>query len=127
LISAGDEFTDSNLLMIDPSGKNAFFTTREQLSLRDKDELFDLYVARENGGIAGETETIRSECQGEACQPPVVVRNDPTPGSSTFQGLGNVGQKKAKKHKKHHKHHKKHKKKHKKQKQSRNNKRGGSK
>jgi hypothetical protein len=121
LVSAGDEYTDSNLLMIDPSGKNAFFTTREQLSLRDKDELFDLYVARENGGIPAETETIRSECQGEACQPPITVPSDPTPGSSTFQGAGNVEEKKAKrKHKKHRKHHKKNKK-------NRNNNRGGAK
>jgi DNA-binding beta-propeller fold protein YncE len=127
LVSAGDEFTDANLLMIDPSGKNAFFTTREQLSLRDKDELFDLYVARENGGIPGETETTRSECQGEACQPPIVVPSDPTPGSSTFQGAGNVREKAAKKSKKHKKHHKKHKKRHHKQKKNHNNNGGGAK
>lgn len=125
LVSAGDEFTDSNLLMIDPSGKNAFFTTREQLTLRDRDELFDLYVARENGGIPGETETIRSECQGEACQPPIIVPTDPTPGSSTFDGAGNVVEK-SKKAKKHKKHHKKHKKRHKKNKKSsHNHNRGG--
>jgi DNA-binding beta-propeller fold protein YncE len=112
LVSAGDEFTDSNLLFIDPSGKNAFFTTREQLSLRDRDELIDLYDARENGGLAAESETIRNECQGEACQAPVQVPNDPTPGSSTFNGPGNVGEKTPRKHKK--KHHKKHKKHHKK-------------
>lgn len=127
LVSAGDEFTDSNLLMIDPSGKNAFFTTREQLTLRDRDELFDLYVARENGGIAAESETIRGECQGEACQPPILVPNDPTPGSSTFQGAGNVEEKASKKAKKHKKHHKKNKKRNKKQKKNRHNNRGGAK
>lgn len=108
LVSAGDEFTDSNLLSIDSSGRNVFFTTREQLSLRDRDELIDLYDAREDGGIPGETETIRAECQGEACQSPVQVPNDPTPGSSTFEGPGNVTEAHRKKPKKKKHHHKKH-------------------
>jgi len=90
LISAGTESVDSNFLAADPSGKNVFFTTRDRLTLRDKDELLDLYDAREGGGIPAETETGRGECQGEACQPPVVVPNDPTPASSGFEGAGNV-------------------------------------
>ena len=101
LISAGTEPADSNFLAIDESGKNVFFTTRDQLALKDKDDLIDLYDAREDGGIASETETSRSECQGEACQVPVSPPNDPTPGSSTFEGAGNVVETKAaKKHKK---------------------------
>jgi hypothetical protein len=107
LISAGHEPVDSNLLTIDESGKNVFFTTRDKLVLKDKDELIDLYDAREGGGIPGETETGRGECQGEACQVPVSPPNDPTPGSSTFQGAGNVNEPKVAK-----KHAKKHKKKH---------------
>jgi hypothetical protein len=109
LISAGHEPIDSNFLAVDATGKNVFFTTRDQLVLKDKDELVDLYDAREGGGIASETETARSECQGEACQPAVSPPNDPTPGSSTFEGAGNLNEKKsttkekkkpAKKHKK---------------------------
>jgi hypothetical protein len=100
LISAGHEPVDSNFLATDGTGKNVFFTTRDQLVLKDKDELYDLYVAREGGGIASETETARGECQGEACQQPVSLPNDPTPGSSTFEGAGNVVEGKAKKHKK---------------------------
>jgi hypothetical protein len=92
LISAGHEPVDSNFLAIDKTGKNVFFTTRDQLVLPDRDELIDLYDAREGGGIAAETETAKSECQGEACQPAAVVPNDQTPGSSSFQGAGNVAQ-----------------------------------
>jgi len=113
LISAGTEPIDSNFLSIDESAKNVFFTSRDQLSLKDHDDLIDLYDAREDGGIASETETSRGECQGEACQAPVSPPNDPTPGSSTFQGAGNVKEEaKAKKHAKKHKKKKHAKKKH---------------
>ncbi len=103
LISSGREPVDSNLLAIDETGKNVFFTTRDQLTLKDKDGLIDLYDAREGGGIPAESEVARGECQGEACQAPVSPPNDPTPGSSTFEGAGNVKEAKAKKHAKKHK------------------------
>ncbi|HEY0726287.1 MAG TPA: hypothetical protein VGD41_20370, partial [Pyrinomonadaceae bacterium] len=92
LISAGAEGLDSNFLAADPSGKNVFFTTRDRLSQRDRDELIDLYDAREKGGIPAESEPARGECQGEACQPLASSPNDPTPGSSSFQGAGNLTQ-----------------------------------
>jgi hypothetical protein len=100
LISAGREAIDSNFLAMDETGKNVFFTTHDQLALKDKDDLYDLYVAREGGGIPAETEVARSECQGEACVAALSPPNDPTPGSSSFEGAGNVDEKKAaKKHK----------------------------
>ncbi len=106
LISAGHESTDSNFLATDETGKNVFFTSRDQLVLKDRDDLLDVYDAREDGGIASETETSRGECQGEACVAAISPPNDPTPGSSSFEGAGNVDeQKTAKKHK--HKHKKK--------------------
>jgi hypothetical protein len=99
LISAGHEPMRSNLLSVDESGKNVFFVTRDQLSLKDTDDLLDLYVAREGGGQPSETETSRGECQGEACVPAISAPNDPTPGSSSFEGAGNVDeQKQTKKH-----------------------------
>jgi len=97
LISAGTGSVDSNFLAVDETGKNVFFTSRDQLVLRDSDDLVDLYVAREGGGIATETETARGECLGEACQPTIAAPNDPTPGSLSFQGAGNVEEKKASK------------------------------
>ncbi len=100
LISAGSEPYDSNLVTIDEDGSDVFFTTRDRLTLKDTDDVIDLYDAREDGGIPGESETSRGECQGEACQPQVSPPNDPTPGSSTFEGAGNVDEKKTtKKHK----------------------------
>ena len=111
LISAGTGSADSNLIAVDESGKNVFFDTRDRLTFGDKDEQLDVYVAREGGGIAAETEVARSECQGESCQPPVSAPNDPTPGSSSFHGAGNVKpettakkpkKSKTKKHKKRH-------------------------
>ena len=108
LISSGREDLDSNLLAIDETGANVFFTTRQRLLAKDTDELIDLYDAREGGGIAAETETQRAECQGEACQPSSNPPANPTPGSSSFQGAGNEAKppKKAQKHK--HKRHRRH-------------------
>jgi hypothetical protein len=126
LVSAGHEAVDSNFFAIGESGKDVFFTTRDQLTLKDKDDLIDLYDAREDGGIPSETEAARSECQGEACQVPVSAPNDPTPGSSTFEGAGNVNEPKAaKKHAKKHKK-KRHTKKHA-HKRAANHNRGGAK
>jgi len=126
LISAGTGVADSNFLAMDESGKDVFFTSRDQLTLKDKDQLIDLYDAREFGGIPAETEVARSECQGEACQPAIAPPNDPTPGSSTFEGAGNVHEEaKAKKHAKKHKK-KRHAKKHSKKRAAKRN-RGGAK
>jgi len=113
LISSGHEPTDSAFFSVDTTGKNVFFTTRDQLVLKDRDDAIDLYVAREGGGVGAETETSRGECQGEACQAAVVPPNDPTPGSSSFEGTGNVNEKPAsKRHKKHKKKHKSHRRSH---------------
>lgn len=89
LISAGTGSSDSNFLAADPSGGNVFFTTRDRLVGSDKDELIDLYDARENGGIA--IQVPARECQGEACpgssqSPPV----EQGAGSFAFAGAGNV-------------------------------------
>ncbi len=103
LISAGRSGVDSNFLAADPSGKNVFFTTRDKLVGTDKDELIDLYDAREGGGFP--TQGAPAECQGEACLPAVSPPENPTPGSTSFRGDGNVGEKKHKKKKHRHKRH----------------------
>lgn len=84
LISAGTGPYDSNFLAADPSGKNVFFTTRDQLVGTDRDGLIDLYDARENGGIPTSVEP--SECQGEACQPPFVLPPSSPPATSVISG-----------------------------------------
>ena len=92
LISAGREGEDSNLVAVDETGANVFFTTRDRLVAKDTDELIDLYDAREGGGIAAETETQRSECQGESCQPSPNPPSEVTPASAAFAGAGNLAQ-----------------------------------
>jgi hypothetical protein len=90
LISSGHGPFVSVFLDSSSDGDDAFIITREQLVLADKDEQVDLYDARVGGGFPSETETIRSECQGEACQPAAIPPNDPTPSSASFQGAGNL-------------------------------------
>jgi hypothetical protein len=110
LISSGHSTNDSMFLDSTPSGDDAFFITREQLVTADHNEQLDLYDARVGGGLSADTETLRPECQGEACQPAAVVPSDPTPSSSAFQGAGNVNEKPKRKH--HKRKHKRHAKKH---------------
>ncbi len=97
LISPGTGAVDSNLLAVDESGKNVFFTSRERLVRTDTDELVDLYDAREGGGFPADTEGQRAECQGESCQPSPNPPAAPTPASSLFHGSGNVAPEKTKK------------------------------
>jgi len=87
LISPGRSGFDSNFLAMDPSGHNAFFTSRDELVPQDKDELIDLYDAREGGGFPPEAPS--AECQGEACLPSVSPPPPPTPASAGFKGPGN--------------------------------------
>jgi hypothetical protein len=90
LISSGTSTVDSNLIAVDETGKNVFFDTRDRLTSEDKDELLDIYDAREGGGISAETEVARAECQGESCQAPVSAPSYQAPSSFSFVGAGNV-------------------------------------
>ena len=105
LISAGREPTDSNFLTTDSTGKNVFFTTRDRLVAKDKDDLIDLYDAREGGGISAEGELARAECQGEACQGQALAPSEPAAASSRIAGAEQPIKKKPPKKK--HKHKKK--------------------
>ncbi len=90
LISSGAGTLDANLLAVDESGANVFFTTRERLVPKDSDELIDLYDGREFGGFAGEEEAASHECAGEACQPAVPAPAGATAGTAGFVGPGNT-------------------------------------
>jgi len=93
LISSGTGESDSNLLAVDASAKNVFFTTRDRLVPADKDQLTDLYDAREGGGISTESEAESKECQGETCQgrqSASSLLSEPLPGSLAFSGAGNL-------------------------------------
>jgi hypothetical protein len=91
LISSGESSSDSEFLDADTSGANAFFNTNASLLPQDPG-LFDVYDARIGGGFP--QPTTSPVCEGEACQGPANPPNDPTPSSSTFNGFGNVKEKK---------------------------------
>jgi hypothetical protein len=88
LISSGTSKEESAFLDASESGNDVFFLTSAQLSHRDSDTALDVYDARVGGS---EAEAIKPPaCEGDACQSPVSPPSDPTPGSLTFQGPGNL-------------------------------------
>lgn len=91
LLSSGRAGQEAAFLDASESGDDVFFLTTAKLSVTDVDDEYDVYDARVNGIAANREE--RSECLGEACQPAAVAPNDPTPGTATFQGFGNLRQK----------------------------------
>jgi hypothetical protein len=88
LLSSGESAQPSYFMDASSDGKNAFFLTSERLSGWDLDGNVDLYDARIGGGFP-EPPIPPPSCQGDACQPPPLNLNDPTPASSSFQGSGN--------------------------------------
>jgi hypothetical protein len=88
LVSSGSSSEASGFLDASENGNDVFFLTTAQLSKRDTDTALDVYDARVGGGEAEEQRPV--ECQGDGCQHPAVATEDPTPGSLTYQGPGNV-------------------------------------
>lgn len=118
LISSGESGDEAYLDDSSASGADVFFATRQRLLPSDQDDHYDIYDARVGGGFP--EPPPHSECNAEACRPPVPPPGAAAPpASSTFSGPGN--EKEARKPKKHKS--KKHKgqKKHKSKKQKRQN------
>jgi hypothetical protein len=88
LISSGTAEGDAGFLDTTPSGNDVFFLTRARLSALDFDDETDVYDARVDG-IPAQLPS-HPECQGEACQPPALAPDSPTPASSSFEGDGNL-------------------------------------
>jgi hypothetical protein len=87
LISSGESPNGSELVDIGTNGDDVFFKTSSGLLPQDSG-LIDIYDARVNGGFPL-PENPPAPCEGEACAPPAVAPNDPTPSSSAFHGAGN--------------------------------------
>jgi hypothetical protein len=100
LVSSGECNCDSYFEAASPSGDDVFIVTGEQLVRIDKDNLYDLYDVRVNGGIASQNALLPLGCEGDACQPPAVAPNDPTPSSAGFSGPGDPVERSAR-HRKH--------------------------
>lgn len=99
LISTGESPRESEFVDASSDGSDVFFTTLSGLVPQDYG-LIDIYDARIGGGFPPPFNPPAS-CEGEACQGPLASPNDPTPGSSSYQGPGNPSQTPNKKKKKH--------------------------
>jgi hypothetical protein len=118
LISSGQSDQPSYFADADRAGENAYFFTASGLVPADKDQLYDIYDAREYGGLASQHAQTpvpcgsRDACQGSQATPGAAV----LPGTSDFVGPGNSKAPKCRKglQRRHgkcvkqHRHHKKH-------------------
>jgi WD40-like Beta Propeller Repeat len=82
LISSGQSLADSGFVDASANGDDVFITTGQRLVEGDTDTQIDLYDTRIGGGFPPPPPL--PACEGDACQPPPVVPNDPTPASSNF-------------------------------------------
>ena len=97
LISSGTNSLPSVFMDAGDTGDDIFFATFARLSVLDTDTVVDVYDARVNGAAAKAEQ--HTECAGEACQQRGAPPGEAAPGSSTFNGAGNL---KAKSHKRCH-------------------------
>ncbi|HST56781.1 MAG TPA: NHL repeat-containing protein [Solirubrobacteraceae bacterium] len=89
LVSTGKSADASNFVDASPSGDDVFFTTRQQLTGSDRDDVVDLYDARVGGGFPDQPPA--SDCFGDVCQgPATAAANLPSAASITFTGAGNA-------------------------------------
>jgi hypothetical protein len=93
LISSGRSEQASYFADADREGRNVYFFTTSQLVPSDGDHLFDVYDAREAGGLVSQHELPTPACVSrQACQGQQVgAESPPTPGSATFVGPQNPG------------------------------------
>lgn len=92
LLSSGRDASPSFFLGADPTGANVFVGTHSRLVPADGDTEGDVYDARmctaEQPCIT-QGSAKEGVCEGDACSHPVPAPNDPTPASSSYQGVGN--------------------------------------
>lgn len=69
LLTSGQDDKPSWALDLDPTGRNAFFTTGDGLVAADDNDGYDVYVARMGGGFP----ESRESCVGEECRSPDIA------------------------------------------------------
>jgi DNA-binding beta-propeller fold protein YncE len=93
LISSGSSAEESAFMDASENGNDVFFITAAQLSPSDHDSALDVYDAHVCSAALPcppPPAAPEPECAGDACQGVVAPPSDPTPGSLTFQGPGNL-------------------------------------
>jgi len=91
LISTGESGDPSYFGDASADGNDVFFFTRQSLVGQDRDENYDVYDARVEGGIAAQNPSPIVDCTEEGCLDPTV--SSPvfaTPSSATLVGAGNL-------------------------------------
>jgi hypothetical protein len=90
LLSTGTGSDESYFLDASKAGSDAFLVTRQPLVSGDQDNRYDVYDARVSGGFPGPSQPP-PPCAGENCRPSAIGQSgDSIPGSSVFEGPGNV-------------------------------------
>jgi hypothetical protein len=90
LLSSGSDPNDSFFVEASSSGRDAFIATRQRLVGWDRDDNYDIYVVRVDGGFP-EPPPPTSACAGEACQgAPGTAPSAGPAGSSVFRGAGDL-------------------------------------
>jgi hypothetical protein len=93
LISSGTSTEESGFLDASESGSDVFFFTSARLAPADFDssrDVYDAHVCSTEFPCPPPPPPPPPACQGDSCQSPVQAPDDPTPGSLTFQGPGNL-------------------------------------
>jgi hypothetical protein len=89
LMSSGSGEAEVGFLDASATGNDVFFLTPARLSVTDVDDALDVYDARVNGIPA--VLSSKQACDSvESCHPPTPPVQGVTPGSSSFNGSGNV-------------------------------------
>lgn len=91
LISSGHSVQASYFADADRTGANAYFMTSAELVPVDGDQLYDVYDAREGGGLGSQSQSSAPPCASRlACQGPQAGPEGSTsPGTSNFSGPPN--------------------------------------
>jgi hypothetical protein len=89
LISSGTGETETGFLDASTTGNDVFFLTSARLSVTDVDKELDVYDARVDGVPA--VLSLKEECaSSESCHPASPQVQGVAPGSTSFNGPGNV-------------------------------------
>jgi hypothetical protein len=98
LLSAGDSDDTSDFVDASADGSVAYIATSSTLVPADRDDLYDIYAVRSDGGLASQFEIPGPTCQGEGCRSSATEPlASPVPGSSSLVGPGNEKPKACKK------------------------------
>jgi hypothetical protein len=90
LLSSGTDSAESYFMDASANGGDVFFLTRQQLVGWDRDQNYDLYDARVDGGFP-EPVPATPPCSADACQGPATrVPAETAAGTAIFEGSGNV-------------------------------------